>query len=436
MVGPQGVDGDQEDAARRRAPAPLATQPRAAPRRRPRGRNESGQAAHRGGGSHSGERVESYGVVTSASAGRSHYADTMPPLRVHPTTPASSPHGGRAVYLTGSHHWDVLVDNGERPGGFDFEGYLDRLEAWGHNFIRLWAHEAWTHDLHPRHPPHRPWLAADGRPASTSTRFNPEYFARLRAARRSGAGERGFYVIVMLFNGWSIHDNGEGNPWDRHPFNRRNNVNGIDGDPDARGDGSDVHTLRVPAVTRLQEAYVGEGRGDGGRPGPRPLGDLQREPRRVSRDWQYHLIRHLRSDADAGRHPIGMTACFPGNRNEDLFGSPADWVSPATTAAAGGARRRPRTAARWCSLDTDHLWGIGGGATGSGRPSYAATIPSTWTRSTPIRSARRPAAPWETPAASRRGSTSRGWSFAVRELPRGREGDGGLSAPRTREDLV
>src|ERR1041384_7991231 len=78
----------------------------------------------------------------------------MPPLRVHPGKPRYFQDiAGRAVYLAGSHHWDNLVDNGERPGGFDFEGYLDSLAAWGHNFIRLWAHEAWLHDLDPR-----PWL--------------------------------------------------------------------------------------------------------------------------------------------------------------------------------------------------------------------------------------------------------------------------------------
>src|SRR3712207_1674954 len=81
-------------------------------------------------------------------------APRMPPLRVHPDNPRYLQDAqGRAVYLTGSHHWDVLVDKGERRGGFDFEGYLDRLESWGHNFIRFWAHEAWMHELHPR-----PWL--------------------------------------------------------------------------------------------------------------------------------------------------------------------------------------------------------------------------------------------------------------------------------------
>jgi uncharacterized protein DUF6298 len=280
------------------------------------------------------------------------------PLRLHPTNPRyfQDP-TGRAVYLTGSHHWDVLSDNGERPGGFDFEGYLERLASWGHNFIRLWTHEAWTHDLHPR-PYLRtgPGLALDGLPRFDLTRFDPEYFSRLRQ-RVVRAGERGFYVGVMLFNGWSIHDKGEGNPWGRHPFNRRNNVNGVDGDPDARGDGADVHSLRVPEINRLQETYVAKvvetvGGLD------QVLWEISNESPGSSIDWQSHLVRHLRSLGV--RHPIGITPCFPGNRNEALFRSPADWISPGNK---GGWRRSPPPGdgAKVVLVDTDHLWGIGGG---------------------------------------------------------------------------
>jgi hypothetical protein len=286
----------------------------------------------------------------------------MPPLRVHPANPRYFQDGeGRAVYLAGSHHWDNLVDNGERPGGFDFEGYLDSLAAWGHNLIRLWAHEAWLHDLDPR-----PWLrtgprlALDGRPRFDLTRFDPEYFARLRW-RVLRAAERGIYVAVMLFNGWSIHNKGEGNPWDRHPFNRRNNVNGADGDPDARGDGSDAHSLRVPAVTGLQELYarhVVEAVGDL----DNVLWEISNESPGTSRDWQVYMIRFLKNlEAARGRqHPVGMTFAFPGGRNEDLFRSPADWISPGNR---GGWRHRPPVAdgSKVVVVDTDHLWGIGGG---------------------------------------------------------------------------
>src|SRR4029079_9498615 len=141
----------------------------------------------------------------------------MPPLRVHPTNPCwLARHDGRAVFLTGSHHWDVLVDNGERPGAFDFTGYLDKLTSWGHSCVRMWAHEAWVQELS-----HSPWQrtgpgnAADGRPRYDLERFDGEYFARLRE-RTAQAGERGLYVIVMLFNGWLPRDNRDRNTRARH----------------------------------------------------------------------------------------------------------------------------------------------------------------------------------------------------------------------------
>jgi hypothetical protein len=284
----------------------------------------------------------------------------MPPLRPHPHHPNLFEDAqGRPVRLAGSHHWDNLIDNGERPGGFDFERYLDRLAGWGHNFIRLWTHEAWTHDLTPRvYLRPGPGRALDGRPRFDLTRFNPEYFERLRG-RVVRAGERGFYVSVMLFNGWSIHNKGEGNPWHHHPFNRENNLQRIDGDPDARGEGSDVHTLRVPEITRLQEAYVQKVVETVGDLDP-VLWEISNESPRESVPWQYHLIHSLRG-IDPHRHPIGMTATFPGNRNEDLFNSPADWISPGNK---GGWRRNPPPAdgRKVVIVDTDHLWGIGGNA--------------------------------------------------------------------------
>lgn len=36
----------------------------------------------------------------------------------------------------------------------------------------------------------------------------------------------------------------------------QNNINGINGDANGDGRGTNVHTLSDPAVTRLQEAYV------------------------------------------------------------------------------------------------------------------------------------------------------------------------------------
>lgn len=281
-------------------------------------------------------------------------------LRRHPDNPRYfCDRAGRLVFLTGSHHWDVLLDilqDAERPG-FDFEGYLDRLVSWGHSFVRLWTHEAWTREVRPLpYPRTGPGTALDGGPRFDLSRFDPEYFERLRH-RVIRIGERGLYAGVMLFNGWSIHDKGEGNPWSRHPFNRRNNADGIDGDPDALGHGADVHTLRVPAITRLQEAYVERVVATVGDQ-EHVLWEISNESPGSSRDWQAHLIRHLRACDPAG-HPIGMTAFFPGGDNEALFRSEADWISPSSH---GGWKRSPPVldGGKVVLVDTDHLWGIGG----------------------------------------------------------------------------
>jgi hypothetical protein len=62
----------------------------------------------------------------------------------------------------------------------------------------------------------------------------------------------------MLFDGWSIELKGQklGNPWRGHPFNRENNINGIDGDIDGDGQGKELHTMMSPAVTALQKTYL------------------------------------------------------------------------------------------------------------------------------------------------------------------------------------
>ncbi len=89
------------------------------------------------------------------------------PLRVHPTNPRYFTDGSptaagtlRAVYLTGSHTWNNLVDFGrdDDPMRFDYDAYLDALERYGHNFIRMWAWDSTLWDSRangaPRQRPH------------------------------------------------------------------------------------------------------------------------------------------------------------------------------------------------------------------------------------------------------------------------------------------
>ncbi len=201
-------------------------------------------------------------VLPPAHSQASHPA--LGPLRVLKSNQRYFTDGsGRAVLLAGAHTWSNLQDNGlgDPPPRFDYEAFLDFLVANHLNFFRLWCWEQarwapWVDSgdyyFFPGPPYERtgPGMALDGKPRFDLGRFNAAYFERLRE-RVSRAGERGVYVSVMLFNGWAIDDEHShlkrGNPWRGHPYNRANNVNGVDGDPNRNNGGEETHELLAPA---------------------------------------------------------------------------------------------------------------------------------------------------------------------------------------------
>ena len=295
---------------------------------------------------------------------------------------------GKAVYLTGSHNWNNLQDaeppfltdaDGKKlidPGSatypkFDFSDYLRFLVRENHNFTRLWTFEeaAWVPWLIRKQtiqplPYARtgPGTALDGKPKFNLTQFDQEYFDRLRS-RVSAAGEQGIYVSVMLFQGCSIETKNTPpmtKPWRGHPFNRANNINGINGDPNGDDEGSETHTLQIPEITAIQESYV--------RKAVAALNDLDNvlweisnESSGSSKDWQYHMIDFIKR-CEAGQpkqHPVGMTFCIPGCENADLFDSPADWISPNSTRKDDYSENPPAGDGRRVIIsDTDHLEGV------------------------------------------------------------------------------
>lgn len=253
------------------------------------------------------------------------------PLRPQRDNPRYFADGtGRAIFLTGSHTWpNFATDQG--PARFDYAGYLDFLVAHHHNFFRAWVWDVphsvqginggpfqWEPLAYERTGP---GLATDGRPKFDLTRFNPAFFARLRA-RTVQAGERGMYVAIMLFQGFAWQYNRSAT--DGFPLDGRNNVNGIDAGPkDAAA------TLDSPAVTAVQEAYV--------RKVVDTLNDLDNVLYEISNEsgpastaWQYHFIDfvHAYERTKPRQHPVGMTYQYDGGKNSDLFASPADWISP------------------------------------------------------------------------------------------------------------
>ena len=311
------------------------------------------------------------------------------PLRVHPNNPRYFTDGsGRAVYLTGSHTWLNLQDivhvesnaDYHRPPAFDYEAYLEFLEQHNHNFFRLWAWEStsWvlpdsTVVLLDPLPFARtgPGKARDGRPKFDPTKFNQAYFDRMRE-RVVKAEDRGFYVAVMLFQGFSVSRKSkrrESTPWDNHPFHRGNNTLGINGDADGDGEGYEVHTLNNPTITRLQEAYV--------RKVIDTVGDLDNVIYEISNEchgkstqWHYHMIDliHGYEKSKPKQHLVWMSYQWDGiagpGSNRNLFESPAEIISPSRDADKRDGRYRtdPPVAdgSKVMIADTDHLWGIGG----------------------------------------------------------------------------
>jgi hypothetical protein len=192
--------------------------------------------------------------------------------------------------------------------------------------------------------------------------LDPAYFDRLRS-RVAAAQKRGIYVSIMLFEGWGLSFAS----WDGHPFNAKNNVQGIDGDPNGDGKGIETDTLEVAAITRIQEDYV------------RKLVDTVNDLDNVlyevaneahfdhSKEWQYHMMRFVKDyeKKKDKQHAVGMTG-YGESDNKVLANSPADWISPggAEKAQVEGSYKSDPPAAdgkKVILLDTDHIFGVGGG---------------------------------------------------------------------------
>ncbi len=303
------------------------------------------------------------------------------PLRVHPANPRYFTDGtGRAVYLTGAHTWNTLVDMGrsDPPEVFDFAAYLAFLERHGHNFIRLWTWDSAVWDTRANgkqgkpdfvhHAAPLPWprtgpaLAPDGHPKFDLQQFDPTYFTRLRT-RVSEAGRRGIYVSVMLFEGWELmHGNrGRAAPagwaWRAHPFNAANNVNGIDAGAGGDGLGGTVHRLSIPAVNAIQAAYL--------RKVVDTVNDLDNVLYEVINEggepaWDWWVVKTVRDyeATKAKQHPVGITG-HGAEGLQSMLASPADWISPGRKDGYG--EDPPAWDGKKVSLlDTDHVWGIGG----------------------------------------------------------------------------
>jgi hypothetical protein len=171
----------------------------------------------------------------------------------------------------------------------------------------------------------------------------------------------------MLFEGWSIErkKSHRENPWFAHPFNAANNINGVDGDLNGNGEGEEVHTLAVPAVTRVQEAYVRQVI-DTVNDLDNVLYEITNESPITTKEWQCHIVRCIKQ-YEAGKpsqHPVGMSYFYQGRAGalNALFAGPADWISPGNDGRVFRYHDEPPAAEgrKVILSDTDHFFGVGG----------------------------------------------------------------------------
>lgn len=308
------------------------------------------------------------------------------PLRVCPENTRYFTNGQKAVYLTGSHTWANLQERRLANGPFfDYSTFLDFLKKNNHNFLRLWAweHSVWSQftDQKVEYVPHPfertgPGLALDGKPKFDLAKFNQTYFERLKK-RVEEAHDCGLYISIMLFQGFSVSQKNTvgainrsiGNPWEGHPFHKNNNINQIDGDPNGENRGLETHTMsNVPQIVMIrsyQETYVKKVI-DTVNDFDNVLYEIANECHNSSTNWQYHMINLIKDyeNTKPKQHPVGMTFQWDKQdkgTNQNLFNSPADWISPAQEINQDYKNNPPLSdGSKVIVIDTDHLWGVGG----------------------------------------------------------------------------
>lgn len=302
------------------------------------------------------------------------------PLFVNPDNPRYFTDGTlangkyKSVFLTGSHTWCNFIDCDDTntvSATFNYTAYLDFLQSKNHNFFRLWraenarGGEAGDNFWFDPMPYQRSTTccAFDGKNKFNLNQFNQAYFDRMRQ-RIIQAGNRGIYVSIMLFDGWSVESKQSGHqPWKGHPYKLSNNINNINGDVNNDGQGGETHTLASSQVTALQESYVAKV--------IETIHDLDNVLFEVSNEssgsstaWQYEIINYIKTYEQSHgykKHPVGMTWQYPNGSNTDLTNSPADWISLGTNGVDLNTYVPPvATGNKVIISDTDHLCGICG----------------------------------------------------------------------------
>ncbi len=250
---------------------------------------------------------------------------------------------GAVLLLNGSQTWNTFQDWGSKGTlqTLDFDAFVNFLTGHGHNFTLLWITEMPKFCNFPATasaPPDLiagplPWLrtgpgnATDGGLKFDLTKFNPNFFERLRT-RAEALNRAGIYVGVYLFTGEWLNIFRCSS--DGYPYTGANNINGVDDGYTGGKKGTGSITMNAPnAITRFQDAYV-EKMIDSLNDLPNVLWIMSEEAPADSTWWNNHQIAHVRAyeSKKQHQHPIGYAALIE-STDATLYNSDADWVAPA-----------------------------------------------------------------------------------------------------------
>jgi len=254
------------------------------------------------------------------------------PVAIHSNWYYFSDESGKPIVFTGSHSWGRRRENKIWVSdGWDlvkFNKYLDFLEHWNHNYIRLWMWEQeGTVNIWEKTNDDRFDL----------TKLNQAFFDRTRSFVEA-AKKRGVYLGVMLFQGWSGTCEASIPDWPRHPMNKNKNINGIDGAPDGKPYGDKVHSLDDAEIVGYQEAYVRK-MIDTLKGYDNIIWEIGNEPIRSSIPWKAHMVQFIRDqERDKPKQHLILTGTGNGVGNNSIHETKSDTFSPCVVT-------------KWASLD-------------------------------------------------------------------------------------
>jgi len=185
------------------------------------------------------------------------------PLAVHPRNPRYFVDGsGKAIYLGGHQVFTEIQDNAwTKPWVLDWPRHLQFMKERNLNYLRNWiifSTGGGPTSVASPMPYARtgPGTALDGRPKFDLRRFDETYFKRLHDRIRL-AQDQGIVVSVMLFEVYGFNANVKDKAlWDGNTFNGKNNVNGIDADPNGDSIGLEFFYGNDPKLRQIQRDYV------------------------------------------------------------------------------------------------------------------------------------------------------------------------------------